>query len=83
MLNDRDRHLLKDIERQLEREDPAWVRQFNAFTSPRRTRRNLLFETAIGMLVLLAALCLVSGATAAVVPFVCAAIGVAYVRFHR
>jgi hypothetical protein len=28
MLNDRDRHLLNDLERQLEHEDPAGVRQF-------------------------------------------------------
>jgi hypothetical protein len=28
MLKDRDRHLLNDLERQLEHEDPAWVRQF-------------------------------------------------------
>jgi hypothetical protein len=28
MLNDRDRHLLNDLERQLQEEDAAWMRQF-------------------------------------------------------
>ena len=28
MLNDRDRHLLKELEHQLEHDDPALVRQF-------------------------------------------------------
>ena len=28
MLNDRDRQLLNDLERQLQQENPAWVRQF-------------------------------------------------------
>jgi hypothetical protein len=34
MLNDRDRHLLDDLERQLEHEDPAWVRQFKDPSHP-------------------------------------------------
>jgi hypothetical protein len=41
MLNDRDRHLLKDLERQLQQEeDPAWVRQFKDPKPPRRTQRD-------------------------------------------
>ena len=57
MLNDRDRHLLKDLERQLQQEeDPAWVRQFKDPKPPRRTQRDLLPEAVIGLLVLLAAL---------------------------
>jgi hypothetical protein len=58
MLNDRDRHLLNDLERQLEHEDPAWVRQFKDPKPPRRTRRDLRLGTAMGLLVLLTALCL-------------------------
>jgi len=51
MLNDRDRHLLNDLERQLEHEDPAWVRQFKDPKPPRRTRRDLRPGTAMGLLV--------------------------------
>jgi hypothetical protein len=58
MLNDRDRHLLDDLECQLEHEDPAWVRQFKDPQPPRPTHRDLLPETAMGLLVLLTALCL-------------------------
>jgi hypothetical protein len=77
MLNDPDRDLLKDLERQLEHEDSAWVRQFTDFKPPSRVRRKL---TAIGLLVLLAALCLLLGATATAVIFGSAAIVVAHIR---
>ncbi len=36
MLNDRDRHLLNDLERQLQQEDPAWMRQFKDPKPPRQ-----------------------------------------------
>jgi Protein of unknown function (DUF3040) len=39
MLKDRDRHLLNDLERQLEHEDPAWVRQFKDPKPPPDTPR--------------------------------------------
>ena len=77
MLNDRDRDLLKDLERQLEQEDSAWVRQFTDFKPPSRARCKL---TAIGLLVLLAALCLLLGAAATAVIFGSAAIVVAHIR---
>ena len=83
MLNDRDRQLLKGLERQLEREDPAWVRQFKTVEPPGRARRNRRSDVAIGVLVLLAALCLVSGATVAAVILGCVAVVVAYIRYHR
>ena len=38
MLNDRDRHVLNDLERQLQQEDPAWVRQFKDPKPPRQAR---------------------------------------------
>ena len=41
MLNDRDRHLLNDLERQLQQEDPAWVRQFKDPKAHRQARRDL------------------------------------------
>jgi hypothetical protein len=41
MLNDHDRHLLKDLERQLQQHDPAWVRQFKNPKPPRQARQDL------------------------------------------
>jgi hypothetical protein len=79
MLNDRDRHPLRDLERQLEREDAAWVRQFKDLKPRRRARGHLLAETA-GLLVLLAVLCLLLGATVAAVIFGIAAIVLAHIR---
>ena len=79
MLNDRDRDLLKDLERQLEQEDPAWVRQFEDAKPPRGARRNLVPETAMGLLILLTALCLLLGSPVAALLFGCAAIVVAHV----
>jgi Protein of unknown function (DUF3040) len=52
MLNDRDRDLLKDLERQLAQEDPAWVHQFKDVKPRSRARRNVLAGTAIGLLLL-------------------------------
>jgi Protein of unknown function (DUF3040) len=83
MLNHRDRHLLKGLERQLEKEDPTWVHQFKDLEPPGRARRNQRSEIAMGMLMLLAALYLVSGATVAAVIFGCAAIVVADIRYRR
>jgi hypothetical protein len=56
MLNDRDRDLLKDLERRLNQEDPVWARQFRDFKSPGRARRDALLGTVIGLLVFLRAL---------------------------
>jgi hypothetical protein len=42
MLNDRDRHLLNDLERQLQQEDPTWVRQFKDPKPPREARRDAI-----------------------------------------
>ena len=61
MLNDRDRNLLNDLERQLQQEDAAWMRQFKDLKAPRQARHVLQLATAIGLLVLLAALCLLLG----------------------
>ncbi|HEX5905491.1 MAG TPA: DUF3040 domain-containing protein [Propionibacteriaceae bacterium] len=55
MLNDRDRHLLNDLERQLEHENPAWVSQFKDPKPSRRAHRDLLPVIVVGLLLLLAA----------------------------
>jgi 4-hydroxybenzoate polyprenyltransferase len=83
MLNDRDRHLLNDLERQLEHEDPAWVRQFKDPKPPRRTRRDLRLGTAMGLLVLLTALCLLLDIPVGAVIFGSTVIVLAYVHYRR
>lgn len=83
MLNDRDRHLLNDLERQLQHEDPAWMRQFNYPKPPRRTRHYLRLGTAMGLLVLLAALCLLLGIPVGAVIFGSAVVVLAYIRYCR
>jgi Protein of unknown function (DUF3040) len=82
MWNDRDRLMLDDLERQLEHDDPAWVRQFKHPKPPRRTRRDLLPVTAVGLLVLLAALGLLLDITVAAVIFGSAAIVVARIGYR-
>jgi hypothetical protein len=82
MLNDLDRHLLKDLERQLKYEDPAWVRQFKDPKPARRTRRDLLPVAAVGLLVLLAALGLLLDIPVAAVIFGSAAIVVARISYR-
>jgi hypothetical protein len=81
MLNDRDRHLLNDLERQLQQEDPAWVRQFKDPKPHRLARRDL--RLAMGLLVLLTALFLLLDIPVGVVIFGTAAIVLAYVRYRR
>jgi hypothetical protein len=83
MLNDHDRHLLKDLERQLQQHDPAWVRQFKNPKPPRQARQDLRLGTAMGLLVLLTALCLLLDIPVGAVIFGSAAIVLAYIRYHR
>ena len=83
MLNDRDRNLLSDLERQLEQEDPAWMRQFRDPKAPRQARHDLELATAMGLLVLLAALCLLLGIPVGAVIFGGAVIALAYIRYRR
>jgi 4-hydroxybenzoate polyprenyltransferase len=82
MLNDRDRNLLNDLERQLQ-EDAAWIRQFKDPKAPRQARRDLQLATAMGLLVLLAALCLLLGIPVGAVIFGSAVIVLAYIRYRR
>ena len=82
MLNDRHRHLLKDLERQLQQKDPAWVRQFKGTKPPRRTQRDLLPEAVIGLLVLLAALGLLLDIPVAAAIFGSAAIVLTHKRYR-
>ena len=83
MLNDRDRHLLNDLERQLEQEDPAWVLQFKDPRPNGPARRDLRLGTAMGLLVLLTALCLLLDIPVGAVIFGSAALVLAYVRYRR
>ena len=79
MWNDRDRLLLDDLERPLEHDDPAGVRQ----VKHPKTRRDLLPVTAVGLLVLLAALGLLLDIPVAAVIFGSAAIVVARIATAR
>jgi 4-hydroxybenzoate polyprenyltransferase len=83
MLNDRDRHLLNELERQLQQEDPDWMRQFKDPRPPRQTRHDLGLGTAMGLLVVLAALCLLLDIPAGAVIFGSAVIVLAYIRYRR
>jgi hypothetical protein len=82
MLNDRDRNLLNDLERQLHQEDAAWIRQFKDSKAPRQARHDLQLATAMGLLVLLAALCLLGIPVGAVI-FGSAVMVLAYIRYRR
>jgi hypothetical protein len=83
MLNDRDRHLLNDLERQLQQEDPAWMRQFKDPEAPRQARNDLQLATAMGLLVLLAALCLLLGIPVGAVIFGTAVMVLGYIGYRR
>jgi 4-hydroxybenzoate polyprenyltransferase len=83
MLNDRDRHVLNDLERQLQQEDPAWVRQFKDPKPQREARRDLRLGTAMGLLVLLTALCLLLDIPVGAVIFGSTVIVLAYVHYRR
>ncbi|HKF89144.1 MAG TPA: DUF3040 domain-containing protein [Propionibacteriaceae bacterium] len=83
MLNDRDRHVLNDLERQLQQEDPAWVRQFKDPKPPRQARGDLRLGTALGLVVLLTALCILLDIPVGAVIFGTAAIVLTYVRYRR
>jgi Protein of unknown function (DUF3040) len=83
MLNDRDRHLLKDLERQLQQEDPAWVHQFEDPKPACQGRNDPRLGTAMGLLVLLTALCLLLDIPVGAVMFGSAALVLAYVRYRR
>jgi len=83
MLNDRDRHVLNDLERQFQQEDPAWVRQFKDPKPPRQARGDLRLGTALGLVVLLTALCILLDIPVGAVIFGSAAIVLAYVRYRR
>ena len=87
MLSDRERQVLNDLERHLEHENPSWVSRFNEPTSksvlpPPRARRNLILETAIGLLTVLIALSVSFGFSQGILAFASAAAVLAYVRYH-
>jgi hypothetical protein len=82
MLNHRDRHLLQDLEPEVEHVDPAWVRQFKDLKPARRTHRDLLPQAVIGLLMLLAALGLLLDIPVAAAIFGSAAIVLTHKRYR-
>jgi hypothetical protein len=83
MMNERDRHLLHELEHELEREDPVWVRQFAQAAPSRRTLNRLMLDTTLGLSVFIVALGLLLQLPGAVVLFGMAAIILATLRFRR
>ena len=63
--------------------DRAWMRQFRDPKAPRKARHDLQLATAMGLLVLLAALCLLLGIPVGAVIFGSAVIVLAYIRYRR
>jgi Protein of unknown function (DUF3040) len=82
MMNERDSHLLHELE-QLEREDPVWVQQFTQAAPSRRTLNRLMLDTTLGLSVFIVALGLLLQLPGAVVLFGMAAIILATLRFRR
>ncbi|HYI53804.1 MAG TPA: DUF3040 domain-containing protein [Microlunatus sp.] len=83
-MNERDRHLLHELEHELEREDPVWVQQFTQAAPSRRTLNRLMLDTTLGLSVfIVAALGLLLQLPGAVVLFGMAAIILATLRFRR
>lgn len=83
MLSDRHRHLLRDMERQLEHEDTDWVQQFTDFATPRPTRINRALEMAIGLALILAAAGFLLGSPAVVLGVGVVALTLALIRYSR
>ena len=83
MLSDRHRHLLRDLERQFEHEDPDWVRQFTDFATPRPTRINRALEMAIGLALVLAAAGFLLGSPEVVLSGGVVALTLALIRYSR
>jgi hypothetical protein len=80
MLNDRQRQVLHELKRQLEHDDPAWVRQFRTFTPSEKKRTDTAVEVSIGIAVVLMALGLAFDSPQVVVTFCGAALILAFVR---
>jgi hypothetical protein len=83
MLNDRDRRLLNELERNLQQDDPVWTRQFEDPKPPRQAHQDLRRVMAMGLLALLAALCLLLDIPVGTVIFGSAVIILAYLRYRR
>jgi hypothetical protein len=84
MLHEDERRLLNDLAQQLRSEDPSWARQFDDPPPlPAPPNRDLLLETAAGILALLAAFAVLLGSSAAAVALLAIAGVLAYFRYYR
>ena len=83
MMNKRDRNLLHELEHELEREDPVWVRQFAQAAPSRQTLNRLMLDTTLGFSVFIVALGLLLRLEGAVVLGGLAAIILGTLRFRR
>jgi hypothetical protein len=87
MLNDRERHILNDLERELQHQDSSWVSKFSDTTSdttpPSRTRRYLVLDISIGLLTLLTAFSVLFNFSWGILVFASAVAVLAYIRYRR
>jgi hypothetical protein len=83
MMNERGRHLLHDLEHQLEREDPTWVRQFTQGAPSRQKPNQLLLDTTLGLSLFIVALGLLLRLEGAVAMFGLLAIILGTAGFRR
>lgn len=83
MMKKRQRHLLHDLEHELGREDPTWVRQFEK-TGPSSTSwTRLILDASLGLSILIMAFGLLLGLTGVVGLFGVAATALVAYKFRR
>ena len=82
MLSDHHRRQLDDLERQFQREDPVWVRQFKDFRPRARQCATSVLNAALAILAILAGFSLLFGLPEAVVSLVGLALILVFVRFY-
>jgi hypothetical protein len=82
-MNKRDSHLLHELEHELEREDPTWVRRFAKAEPSSQTLNRLMLDTAFGLSVLIGAVGLLLRLSGVVALFGMVALAFGTFRFWR
>lgn len=79
----RQRHLLHDLEHELGREDPTWVRQFEKTRPSSKSPTRLILDASLGLSILIMAFGLLLGLTGVVGLFGMAATALVAYKFRR
>jgi hypothetical protein len=82
MLSDQQRHALNELERQLERDDPAWARQFLTFAPHQPDETSTTVNISIVIAVMLMLLGLVLGNPQIFVTFCGTALVLTFIRLR-